>query len=68
MNAVPEFERKMDILIGKSNKKVRVTIKKLLIAVAAALLAVFIMAMSVSAFREAFINSFMNIFDTHAVA
>lgn len=63
----PEFERKMDILMGKSNKKVRITPKRLLIAITAALLAVFIMAMSVSAFREAFINFFMNIFDTHTV-
>ena len=63
----PEFERKMDILMGKSNKKVRITPKRLLIAVTAALLAVFILAMSVSAVREAFINFFMNIFDTHTV-
>ncbi len=63
----PEFERKMDILMGKNYKKVRITPKRLLIAVTAALLAVFILAMSVSAFREAFINFFMNIFDTHTV-
>ena len=63
----PEFERKMDILMGKSNKKVRITPKRLLIAITAALLAVFIVAMNVSAVREAFINFFMNIFDTHTV-
>ena len=63
----PEFERKMDILMGKSYKKVRITPKRLLIAVTAALLAVFIMAMSVNAVRETFINFFMNIFDTHTV-
>ncbi len=62
-----EFERKMDIIMGKSNKKVRITPKRLLIAITAALLAVFIAAMSVSAVREAFINFFMNIFDTHTV-
>lgn len=63
----PEFERKMDILMGKRNKKVRITPKNLLIAITAALLAVFIVSMSVSAVREAFINFFMNIFDTHTV-
>ena len=62
-----EFERKMDILMGKSHKKIKITPKNLLIAVTAALLAIFIMAMSVSAVREAFINFFMNIFDTHSV-
>lgn len=62
-----EFERKMDILMGKSHKKIKITPKRLLIAVTAALLAVFIMAMSVSAVREAFINFFMNIFDTNTV-
>lgn len=62
-----EFERKMDIIMGKSNKKVRITPKRLLIAITAALLAVFIAAMSVSAVREALINFFMNIFDTHTV-
>ena len=62
-----EFERKMDIIMGKSNKKVRITPKRLLIAIRAALLAVFIAAMSVSAVREALINFFMNIFDTHTV-
>ncbi|MCM1009205.1 MAG: DUF4367 domain-containing protein [Ruminococcus flavefaciens] len=63
----PEFERKMDILMGKSHKKIKVTPKRLLIAVTAALLAVFTLAMSVSAVRKAFINFFMNIFDTHTV-
>lgn len=62
-----EFERKMDILMGKSNKKLRITPKRLLIAITAALLAVFIMAMSVSAIREAFIKFLMDIFDTHTV-
>ncbi len=62
-----EFERKMDILMGKSHKKIKITPKKLLIAITAALLAIFIMALNVSAFREAFINFFMNIFDTHTV-
>jgi hypothetical protein len=62
-----EFERKMDILMGKSHKKIKITPKNLLIAITAALLAVFIMAMSVSAVREAFINFFMNIFDTNTV-
>lgn len=62
-----EFERKMDILMGKSHKKIKITPKNLLIAVTAALLAVFIMSMSVSAIREAFIKFFMNIFDTHTV-
>ena len=62
-----EFERKMDIIMGKSNKKVRITPKRLLIAITAALLAVFIAAMSFSAVREALINFFMNIFDTHTV-
>lgn len=50
-----EFERKMNILMGKSSKKIKITPKKFIIVVTAALLAVFIMAMSVSAVREAFI-------------
>ncbi len=62
-----EFKRKMNILMGKRNEKIRITPKRLLIAITAALLAVFILAMSVSAVREAFINFFMNIFDTHTV-
>ena len=63
----PEFERKMNILMGKDNKNVKITFKKLIIAVIAALLAVFIAAMSVSAVREAFFNFLMNIFDTRTV-
>lgn len=63
----PEFERKMNILMGKDNKNVKITFKKLLIAVIAALLAVFIIAMSVSAVREAFFNFLMDIFDTRTV-
>lgn len=61
----PEFERKMAVLMGKSHKKMRITPKRLLVAVTAALLAVFIMAMSVSAIREAFVNFITNIFSTH---
>lgn len=63
----PEFERKMNILMGKDSKPVKFTFKKLLIAVIAALLAVFLIAMSVSAVREAFINFFMDIFDIRTV-
>lgn len=63
----PEFERKMNILMGKDNKNVKITFKKLIIAVIAALLAVFIAAMSVSAVREAFFNFLMDIFNTHTV-
>ena len=63
----PEFERKMNILMGKDSKNVKITFKKLLIAVIAALLAVFIIAMSVSAVREAFFNFLMDIFDTRTV-
>ena len=63
----PEFERKMNILMGKDSKPVKFTFKKLLIAVIAALLAAFIIAMSVSAVREAFFNFLMDIFDTHTV-
>lgn len=63
----PEFERKMDILMGKNNKKIRITPKRLLIAITAALLAIFIIAVSVSAVREAFIKFFIDIFDTHTV-
>ena len=62
-----EFERKMNILMGKSSKKIKITPKKFIIVVTAALLAVFIMAMSVSAVREVFIKFLMNIFDTHTV-
>ncbi|MCX4375873.1 MAG: hypothetical protein OSJ61_06840 [Lachnospiraceae bacterium] len=54
----PEFERKMDLLMGKSNKKFRIKPKRLFIALTAALSAVFIMAMSISIVREAFINFF----------
>lgn len=63
----PEFERKMNILMGKGSKPVKFTFKKLLIAVIAALLAVFLIAMSVSAVREAFINFFVDIFDIRTV-
>jgi len=63
----PEFKRKMNALMGKSNKKSKFTFKKLLIAVTAALLAIFIMAMSVSAVREAFLDFFTRIFSTHTV-
>ena len=63
----PEFERKMNILMGKDSKPVKFAFKKLLIAVIAALLAVFLIAMSVSAVREAFINFLMDIFNTHTV-
>ena len=63
----PEFERKMNIIMGKDSKNVKITFKKLLIAVIAALLAVFIIAMSVSAVREAFFNFLMDIFDTRTV-
>lgn len=63
----PEFERKMSILMGKDSKPVKFTFKKLLIAVIAALLAVFLIAMSVSAVREAFINFFVDIFDIRTV-
>lgn len=63
----PEFERKMNILMGKDSKNVKITFKKLFIAVIAALLAVFIVAMSVSAVREAFFNFLMDIFNTHTV-
>ena len=62
-----EFERKMNILMGKSSKKIKITPKKFIIVVTAALLAVFMMAMSVSAVRETFIKFLMDIFDTHTV-
>ena len=61
----PEFERKMDILIGRSSKKLRITPKRLLIAITAALLAVFIIAVNVSAVREAFIRFITERFSTH---
>lgn len=47
----PEFERKMDILMGKSNKKFRIKPKRLLITLTAAISVVFIMAMSISIVR-----------------
>lgn len=62
-----EFKRKMNILMGKRNEKIKITPKRMIIAITAALLAIFTLAMSVSAFREAFINFFMSIFDTHTV-
>ena len=58
----PEFERKMDILMGKSNRQFRIKPKKLFIALAAAISVVFIMAMRVNSVREVFIN-FFNVFD-----
>lgn len=58
----PEFERKMDILIGKSNKQFRIKPKRLFIALAAAISVVFIIAMRVNSVREVFIN-FFNVFD-----
>lgn len=57
----PEFERKMDILIGKSNKQFRIKPKRLFIALAAAISVVFIIAMRVNSVREVFIN-FFNVF------
>lgn len=63
----PEFEHKMNVLMGKSYKNIKITPKRLLIILTAALLAIFTMAMSVSAVREAFKNFFANIFDTHTV-
>ena len=58
----PEFERKMDILMGKSNKQSRIKPKRLFIALAAAISVVFIIAMRVNSVREVFIN-FFNVFD-----
>lgn len=62
-----EFERKMDILTGRNSRKIKLTSKNLIIAITAVLTALFIMAMSVSAIRESFINFFIKIFDTHSV-
>ncbi len=42
----PEFERKMDILMGKSNRQFRIKPKKLFIALTAAISVVLIIAMS----------------------
>ena len=56
-----EFERKMDILIGKSNKQFRIKPKKLFIALTAAISVVFIIAMRVNSVREVFTN-FFNVF------
>ncbi len=42
----PEFERKMDILMGKNNKKFRIKPKKLFIALTTAISVVLIIAMS----------------------
>jgi len=58
----PEFERKMDILMGKSNKQFRIKPKRLLIALTAAISVVIIIAMRVNSVREVFIN-FFNVFD-----
>lgn len=63
----PEFEHKMNVLMGRSYKNIKITPKRMLIILTAALLAIFTMAMSVSAVREAFKNFFANIFDTHTV-
>ena len=57
----PEFERKMDSLMGKSNKHFRITPKMLFIALAAAISVVIIIAMRVNSVREVFTN-FFNIF------
>jgi len=57
----PEFERKMDILMGKSNKQFRIKPKRLFIALAAAISVVIIIAMRVNSVREVFTN-FFNIF------
>ncbi len=54
----PEFKRKMDILMGKSNKQFRIKPKRLFIALAAAISVVFIMAMRVNLVKEVFINFF----------
>ncbi len=54
----PEFERKMDILMGKNNKKFRIKPKKLFIALTAAISVVLIIAMRVNSVREVFINCF----------
>jgi len=58
----PEFERKMDILMGKSNKQFRIKPKRLFIALTAAISVVIIIAMRVNSVREVFIN-FFNVFD-----
>ena len=58
----PEFERKMDILMGKSNKQFRIKPKRLLIALTAAISVVIIIAMRVNSVREVFTN-FFNVFD-----
>ncbi len=58
----PEFERKMDILMGKSNKQSRIKHKKLFIALTAAISVVIIIAMRVNSVREVFTN-FFNVFD-----
>lgn len=63
----PEFEHKMNVLMGRSYKNIKITPKRMLIILTAALLAILTMAMSVSAVREAFKNFFANIFDTHTV-
>ena len=54
----PEFERKMDILMGKSDKQFRIKPKRLFIALAAAISVVFIMAMRVNLVKDVFINFF----------
>lgn len=54
----PEFERKMDILMGKSNRQFRIKPKKLFIALTAAISVVLIIAMRVNLVKDVFINFF----------
>lgn len=60
-----EFQRQMNKLLNNSKPKIRITPKRLLTAIIAALIATCILAMSVSAIRETFFNFITNVFDTH---
>lgn len=60
-----EFQRKMNKLLNNNKTKMRITPKRFLTAIIAALIATCILAMSVSAIREAFLNFITNVFDTH---
>lgn len=61
----PEFESKMDILLGRSQRKIHIAPKRLFTMIIAALIAACIAAMSVGAIRQAFISFIADIFDTH---
>ncbi len=61
----PEFEKRMNKLIGSMGKIKHISRKKLITCIIAAIIAACAASMSVSAIREAFINFIMNVFDTH---